>query len=155
MYCRNCGSEVESINEPCTKCGFLPLNGTDYCQECGFTTNANQFICTSCQQRLKFAPSPSSQTYHTEHKTVKQTKHYQDVEDYLELDQPNVVANIAACCTVPFSGPIVGLVLYLVWKDEKPNAANSVCMWTLIPFIGIIIFYLFFFMIGGFTQIFR
>lgn len=143
MYCRNCGSEVESINETCAKCGFLPLNGTDYCQECGFITKEDQFICTSCQQRLKFAPSTSSQTYHS-----YQTKNYQDLDDY--QDRPNTGANVAACCSLPFTGglPIVGLVLYLVWKDEKPNAAKSVCMWSLIPFIAIVVFYLLFFVFG-------
>jgi len=28
--------------------------------------------------------------------------------------------------------PLVGLILYLVWKDEKPQSATTACRWALI-----------------------
>ncbi len=144
MYCRNCGYEVESINEPCKKCGFLPLNGHNYCQECGIPTKEGQLICTSCQQKLKFAPSPGSQTFTQQ--PFKTSNHV--------VDEPNMGANLAACCSIPFTGlPIVGFILYLVWKDEKPNAANSVCMWSIIPFIFVFIMYMLGFFFGIFGRL--
>ncbi len=149
MYCRNCGNEVPSVNTPCTKCGFLPLNGKDYCQECGFPTKEGQMICTNCQERLKFAPAPT-QTY-------QPNQYHQNIniqtQNPSNNDVPNTAANIAACCTTLFTGiPIVGIILYFVWKDEKPNAAKSVCMWSLAPFIVVVIIWIIFFAMGGLSY---
>ena len=47
-----------------------------------------------------------------------------------------------------FCIPIVGLVLYLVWKDEKPKTAKSAGLGALIS-VGIVIaFYVLLFVIG-------
>ena len=32
--------------------------------------------------------------------------------------------------------PIVGLILYLVWKDQKPRCAHAIGKWALIGFIA-------------------
>lgn len=146
MYCRNCGHEIQNINTACSYCGKLPLNEKNYCQECGFPTTENQLVCSSCQERLKFAqisdkPRYEQPTYYERYHHGHNAKRSDDV--------PNTVANIASCCSIAFTGfPIVGLILYLIWKDEKPNAAKSVCMWSLIPFIGLVLIYIILFMLG-------
>lgn len=143
MHCRNCGSEVPSLNNPCTKCGFLPLTGNSYCQECGYETRLGEEICVNCDKRLRYLEKSPTRNYNNYSQN--------------EIDVPNTGANIAACCSLPFTGglPIVGLILYLVWKDEKPNAANSVCLWSLFPFIFIVIFYFLFFILGGISAFFN
>ncbi len=140
MYCRNCGSDVPSLNTTCTKCGFLPLTGNSYCQECGQITGINQEYCSYCNTDLR----------HLEEAYFTNKNYVNKVND----DVPNAGANIAACCSLPFTGglPIVGLILYLVWKDNKPNAANSVCLWSLFPFIFIVLFYILFFILGGLSA---
>lgn len=40
-----------------------------------------------------------------------------------------------------FCIPIVGLILFLVWKDNKPNTAKSTGIGTLIGVILVIILY--------------
>ena len=35
-----------------------------------------------------------------------------------------------------FFFPIVGLILYLVWKDQKPRCAHAIGKWALIGFIA-------------------
>jgi hypothetical protein len=42
---------------------------------------------------------------------------------------------------VAFCFPIVGLVLYFVWKNEKPKSANDVCKFAAIGFgVGIVLY---------------
>ena len=44
---------------------------------------------------------------------------------------------------VAFCFPIVGLVLYFVWKNEKPKSANDVCKFAAIGFgVGIVLYIL-------------
>lgn len=58
-------------------------------------------------------------------------------------DDGNIIAAVAACCF-----PIVGIILYFVWKDTKPKSAKNVCIGALIPTILGAIFYFFAFIIG-------
>lgn len=160
MYCRNCGSLVETINSICPTCGYLPLNGKSFCQECGYETQKDQEICINCNSQLKYATIANKST--ASYNQTKQTnqnqndnfqsyysnqpydqKYKQSSYNNTPIDEPNTLANLGACCSVPFTCiPIVGIVLYFVWKDEKPNAAKSVLMWSLIPFIFVAIFYI-------------
>lgn len=41
-------------------------------------------------------------------------------------DNPSHFAGIAACCF-----PIVGLILYFIWREEKPNSAKLICYWMI------------------------
>ena len=44
---------------------------------------------------------------------------------------------------VSFCFPIVGLVLYFVWKNEKPKSASDVCKFAAIGFgVGIVLYIL-------------
>jgi len=115
-------------------------------------------ICTNCEQRLKFAPMPSAQppVYQQQTSNSHNTNYQRPQGPSQSADIPNVGANIASCCsTLITCFPIVGIILYFVWKDEKPKAANSVCIWSLVPFIFIAIFYILFIILGGFATLFR
>lgn len=59
------------------------------------------------------------------------------------LDNPSHLAGIASCCF-----PIVGIILYFIWKDEKPQSANLVCKWMIGGIITWIVFYVLAFLIG-------
>lgn len=62
---------------------------------------------------------------------------------------PDVVDNggigwgLLGCCI-----PLVGLILFLVWKDTKPNSAKSAGIGALISVVLGFIFYFLAFMIG-------
>lgn len=60
-----------------------------------------------------------------------------------KVDDPSHLAGIAACCF-----PVVGLILYFLWKDEKPNSAKLVCNWMIGGTIAWVLCYVFFFVIG-------
>lgn len=42
------------------------------------------------------------------------------------LDNPSHLPGVAGCCF-----PIVGIILYFIWKDKKPLSAKLVIKWTL------------------------
>lgn len=51
-------------------------------------------------------------------------------------DNPNWPINILTLCCIP----IVGLIMYFVWKKEKPKAAKSALMFFFIS-IGIVVLF--------------
>lgn len=59
-------------------------------------------------------------------------------------DAPNWAVNILSFCCIP----LLGIILFFVWKDEKPTAAKW-ALWSSLASIGlVIIVYAIFFMIG-------
>ncbi|AMO34391.1 zinc ribbon domain-containing protein [Lysinibacillus sphaericus] len=63
-------------------------------------------------------------------------------------DKPNLAVNILTLCCVP----LVGLVLFFVWKDEKPIAAKSALTFFFINLGLIILFYIAMLLIGLFSS---
>lgn len=54
MYCRTCGTGVESPNAACPGCGVWPRRGKAYCPSCGkVTPNPDQIMCVSCGCSLR------------------------------------------------------------------------------------------------------
>ncbi|MDM5247434.1 MULTISPECIES: zinc-ribbon domain-containing protein [unclassified Lysinibacillus] len=50
------------------------------------------------------------------------------VQNTSSEDRPNIAINILSfCCT-----PLLGIIMYFVWKDNKPKAAKSALIWALI-----------------------
>ena len=50
---------------------------------------------------------------------------------------------------VSFCIPIVGAILYFVWKSEKPKAASDVCKFALIGFGVNMLFYIIMAVLGN------
>ena len=123
MYCRECGSEVRENAEICPKCGVRPLNGISHCQACGASTRLEQELCTNCGVRL-----------------IKKVASGQD--------DPSIGVKVASCCF-----PIVGLVLYFVWKTEKPQSAKSVCKWAIIGSVAGAVLYVLGIMFGVMASV--
>lgn len=124
MYCRECGNEVNDKAEICINCGVRPLNGNNFCQACGAETRKEQEFCIKCGAKLIRKKQLSSLN-----------------------DNPSLLVNLASCCF-----PIVGLVLYLVWRDEKPRTAKSVCIWGVVGFVIISVFYIFMAILGFIVE---
>ena len=118
MYCRECGNGVKDNADICTNCGVRPLNSTNYCQSCGTKTNEKQELCVNCGVGLHSAISSPN-------------------------DKPSVLLNLAVCCF-----PLVGIILYFVWKNEKPKSAKSVCLWAIIGTALGVVLYIIAFVLG-------
>ncbi|MEG1256559.1 zinc-ribbon domain-containing protein [Clostridium sp.] len=83
-----------------------------YCKNCGRQIDSNAEICPLCGVRVKEAES-----------TV--------------VDNPSHFAGVASCCF-----PIVGLILYFIWRGEKPKSAKVVCYWMLGGIAAWVVFYI-------------
>lgn len=59
------------------------------------------------------------------------------------VDNPSHFAGIISCCF-----PVVGLILYFIWKDEKPNSSKLVCKWMIGGTIGWVAVYVLFILLG-------
>jgi hypothetical protein len=94
-----------------------------YCHRCGYQVG-NQEFCPSCGVTLAKTAGIGSKP-----------------------DKPSGLLNILACCF-----PIVGLILFIVWKDEKPRSAKSVGKWALIGFVLGILLYVIGFALGVLSE---
>lgn len=103
----------------CSKCGKSIPDNSAFCPECGNVAGSTS------QQPLNF--NQNSNGY----------------SQPIITDVPNTLANIASCCF-----PVVGLVLYLVWKDTKPQSASSVCKWTIGGLVAGVVIYIAAFVLG-------
>lgn len=89
-----------------------------YCKNCGKEIDDNAYVCVHCGVKV-------------------------NNEDDKKIDNPSNLAGAVSCCF-----PIVGLILYFLWKDEKPNSAKLICKWMIGGIIVWVIIYILFFMLG-------
>lgn len=68
------------------------------------------------------------------------------VHNTYQEDKPNIAINILSFCCIP----LLGIIMYFVWKDDKPKAAKSALIWALIS-VGIYVVFIVFFGILGFV----
>lgn len=93
-----------------------------YCRNCGAPLADNAVVCARCGATVTPpAPPPGAQQPYQ--------PPYQQQED-----RPSAGFNALA-----FFFPIVGLILYLVWKNQKPRCAHAIGKWALIGFVANIV----------------
>lgn len=99
--------------------------GTDimaYCRNCGKEMPDNAKVCPSCGQVSQSAPT------------------YQGSVS----DDGGFLWGLLGFCV-----PIAGLVIYLIWKDERPNNANAAGTGALVSVVLGVVFYIFAFVLAG------
>lgn len=95
-----------------------------YCRNCGSEIDSNVAVCPNCgatqlPETSNYTPAP------------------------IQVDNGGFGWGLLGCCI-----PIVGLVLWLVWKDTKPKTAKAAGMGALIS-VGISVIYYIFIMVIG------
>lgn len=113
MYCPNCGTQNTDQATFCTNCGNALKN-----------TPANTPAPTPTPS---FTPPPSSPLGYQPYGQQRPAPE----------DKVDTIMSILAFCF-----PIVGLILYFVWKDSRPNSAKQICTASAIGFGVGVIFYL-------------
>lgn len=88
-----------------------------FCKNCGKEIDDKAAVCIYCGVATKPGMNP-------------------------EDDQGNMLAGVASFCF-----PIVGLILYFIWKDNKPKSAKHACYGALISTVLLGIFYVIYFFI--------
>ena len=83
-----------------------------YCRNCGAEINEYALTCPKCGAQQRTEPSASP-------------------------DEGGFLWGLLGCCI-----PIAGLILFLVWKDTKPNTAKAAGIGALVSVGAYILFYL-------------
>lgn len=102
----------------CTNCGTELENGANKCPFCG----------------LPQTPTPTPTSTNTIYTSDSNSKNE---------DTGGFLYGFIGCCI-----PIVGLILFLVWKDTQPKNAKAAGIGALISVICIVVFYVLVFLIG-------
>jgi uncharacterized membrane protein YvbJ len=88
-----------------------------YCKKCGKQVDDNATFCPYCGENLQ------------------QQSNYPQPTANNEQDKKSAGFDVLA-----FFIPIVGLILYLVWKENYPIRAKDIGKWALIGFIVDVVF---------------
>ena len=93
-----------------------------YCPNCGEEVNQNQDVCLNCGHRLKQTQQPYNKP----------------------VDDGGFLWGLLGFCV-----PIVGLILFLVWQNERPLTAKAAGMGALISVAISIFMYIVMFALVG------
>jgi uncharacterized membrane protein YvbJ len=95
-----------------------------FCKNCGKEINEQETFCPNCGTALNSTQEPKSQP------TV--------------VDNGGIGWGLLGCCI-----PIVGLILFLVWKDSKPKTSKAAGIGALVGVILAVIYYIIAIAIGA------
>ena len=102
----------------CKNCGEKIDDGTIICPKCGATQSSTTNVSVNYAQNGQQANQPV-------------------------VDNGGFLWGLLGCCI-----PIVGLVLFLVWKDTKPRTAKAAGIGALVSVIIGVLWYVIMFLIG-------
>ena len=77
-----------------------------YCPHCGEQISEHAEICPKCGVRVKGTSSSGE-------------------------DKPNIAVNLASLCCIP----LLGIIMFFVWKNDKPIAAKSALIWSIVSMV--------------------
>ena len=99
-----------------------------YCPNCGTNINENAEICINCGVNV-----------------LKFTGQTAVVED----DKSNIWVNLLSLCCFP----LLGIIMFFVWKDKQPKAAKHALIFAIIGFVLSFIIGIISFLIGFAAEI--
>ena len=104
-----------------------------FCPTCGSQNSETAGFCASCGNPLKPASATGGNAYGTPPPPPPPPPSGGNPGGDQGAD---TILKIVAFCF-----PIVGVILYFVWKQEKPKSANDVCKFAAIGFgVGIVLY---------------
>lgn len=102
-----------------------------YCSNCGKELADNAAFCSGCGAPQKAAPQ-----------AAPQQPSYQQAPQQAPYQQPAPVQDSGSIgwAILGFFFPLVGLILFLVWKDQKPLTSKKAGLGALIGVIVSVVF---------------
>lgn len=117
-----------------------------FCKNCGVEINEGTAFCPNCgtkQDNVNVASQPQNGVNATGQPQYTGNVASQPQNGVNATAQPQAVDNggfgwgLLGCCI-----PIVGLVLFLVWKDNKPKTAKAAGVGAIVGVVLCVIYYL-------------
>ena len=102
-----------------------------YCRNCGSQIDDQATACPVCGAAQSAAPTPP------------QPQQQQQQQTPQVVDNGGFGWGLLGCCI-----PLVGLILFLVWKDQRPKTAKAAGIGALVCVISYVVLYLFLFVVG-------
>ena len=102
-----------------------------YCRNCGSQIDDQAAACPVCGAAQSAAPTPP------------QPQQQQQQQAPQVVDNGGFGWGLLGCCI-----PLVGLILFLVWKDQRPKTAKAAGIGALVCVISYVVLYLFLFVAG-------
>ena len=102
-----------------------------YCRNCGSQIDDQVTTCPVCGAAQSAAPTPP------------QPQQQQQQQAPQVVDNGGFGWGLLGCCI-----PLVGLILFLVWKDQRPKTAKAAGIGALVCVISYAVLYLFLFVAG-------
>ncbi|MEG2918215.1 MAG: zinc-ribbon domain-containing protein [Clostridium sp.] len=100
-----------------------------FCTNCGREIDNNVEICPLCGVKTRVVETVIERVVEPAKVTT--------------VDNPSHFAGIVSCCF-----PVVGLILYFIWEDQKPKSSKLICYWMLGGTAAWVLFYILFVVIG-------
>jgi hypothetical protein len=135
MYCAHCGKEIK--------------NDTSFCENCGtkvqknnvppYNEYTNKSYGNSYNKNYNYNRDPNSNNQNNSNNYYNNQYNPNYNNNYPSYDAPSL--GFAWLC---FFFPIVGLILYLIWKDQYPLKAHSCGKGALISVIVSAILFVFY-----------
>ena len=119
MYCKNCGSQVPDRARFCSNCGESLIED-DFKSEDSFTEESNHY-----GRYYQNETNYSTSNYEHEHYVGEERRGDCVCED----DKSSVGFGILS-----FFIPLIGFILFFVWKKQKPRKAKSCLIGAAIGF---------------------
>ena len=105
-----------------------------FCPKCGSQNSETASFCASCGGTLKPAANTGGNAFGTPPPPPTPPTGGNPGGD----QGADTILKVVAFCF-----PIVGLVLYFVWKQDKPKSASDVCKFAAIGFgVGVVLYIL-------------
>lgn len=104
-----------------------------YCEKCGAALPDESAFCTSCGAAVNAQPQPQVTP--------------QPQQTYVAPQQPAVDTGSFGWAVLGFFIPLVGLILFLVWKNEKPLSAKKAGIGAIVGVVAYIVFWIVYYLL--------
>ena len=137
-YCSQCGGEIADDASFCTNCGAPQVAETPVEAEAQEIPEAEAAPVEEPVQQ----PQPQQQVPQ-QNQFQQQQQQYQQAPVQQPQDNGGFGWGLLGCCI-----PLVGLILFLVWKGEKPQTAKAAGIGAIVGVAISLIFYIISFAAG-------
>ena len=120
-----------------------------YCSNCGKELADSSAFCSECGAPQQGAPSEPQQYQESVYRQAPPQQNQQPYQAPQQAPQqaPVVDSGSFGWALLGFFFPVVGLILFLVWKDQKPLTAKKAGLGALVGVIASVVFMVIYFII--------